>query len=105
MHTLEADIFNLNRKMAEDSLECSCMEEMLADAKQTSRISSSSARYEQTVERDTELSNMQRSHNEELQRQRAFQDYRLNELRMQVADLRAQLAQAQRDRDHETSQV
>ncbi|XP_037528608.1 chromosome partition protein Smc-like [Rhipicephalus sanguineus] len=60
LHILEAQIFNMNRKMAEDSLD-----------------------------------------HEELQRQRAFQDSQLDELRMQAAVFHAQLAQAQQDRDRE----
>uniref|UniRef100_L7M2C2 Golgin subfamily A member 1 n=1 Tax=Rhipicephalus pulchellus TaxID=72859 RepID=L7M2C2_RHIPC len=107
INNLEAQIFNLNQKMAEDSQECSHMEKLLADAQQRLKDQQQQcAKFEgQLLERDAELANMRRSHEEELQRQRALQDSQLDELRMQAADLRAQLTQAQRDRDREASQA
>uniref|UniRef100_A0A131XEM0 Golgin subfamily A member 1 n=1 Tax=Hyalomma excavatum TaxID=257692 RepID=A0A131XEM0_9ACAR len=107
INNLEAQIFNLNQKMAEDSQECSRMEKLLVDALQRLKEQQQQcAKFEeQLLERDTELANMRRSHEEELQRQRALQDSQLDELRMQAADLRAQLTQAQRDRDREASQA
>ncbi|XP_037515541.1 golgin subfamily A member 1 isoform X2 [Rhipicephalus sanguineus] len=107
INNLEAQIFNLNQKMAEDSQECSRMEKLLADAQQRLKEQQQQcAKFEeQLLERDTELANMRRSHEEELQRQRALQDSQLDELRLQAADLRAQLTQAQRDRDREASQA
>lgn len=57
------------------------------------------------LDRDTALSNMQHSHKEELKHQRALQDSLLDELQMQAADLHAQLALAQQDRDQEASQA
>ncbi|XP_037520767.1 CAP-Gly domain-containing linker protein 1-like [Rhipicephalus sanguineus] len=105
IHTLEAQIFNLNRKVTEDSLEYSRMERLLADAQQRFKDQQQQcAKFEgQLLERDTQLANMRHSHQEQLQRQRALQDSQLDELRMQAADLRAQLTQAQQDRDREAS--
>lgn len=107
INNLEAQIFNLNQKMAEDSQECSRMEKLLAEAQQRLKDQQQQCAKleEQLLARDTEMANMRRSHEEELQRQRALQDSQLDELRMQAADLRAQLTQAQRDRDRETSQA
>uniref|UniRef100_A0A131YEN1 Golgin subfamily A member 1 n=1 Tax=Rhipicephalus appendiculatus TaxID=34631 RepID=A0A131YEN1_RHIAP len=107
INNLEAQIFNLNQKMAEDSQECSRMEKLLAEAQQCLKDQQQQcAKFEgQLLERDTELASMRRSHEEELQRQHALQDSQLDELRMQAADLRAQLTQAQRDRDREASQA
>lgn len=107
INNLEAQIFNLNQKMAEDSQECSRMEKLLAEAQQRLKDQQQQCTKleEQLLARDTEMANMRRSHEEELQRQRALQDSQLDELRMQAADLRAQLTQAQRDRDRETSQA
>uniref|UniRef100_A0A224YNW7 Golgin subfamily A member 1 n=1 Tax=Rhipicephalus zambeziensis TaxID=60191 RepID=A0A224YNW7_9ACAR len=107
INNLEAQIFNLNQKMAEDSQECSRMEKLLAEAQKCLKDQQQQcAKFEgQLLERDTELASMRRSHEEELQRQHALQDSQLDELRMQAADLRAQLTQAQRDRDREASQA
>ncbi|XP_049272054.1 centrosomal protein of 112 kDa-like [Rhipicephalus sanguineus] len=107
IQTLEAQIFNMDRKVAEDSLEYSRMERLLADAQQCLKDQQHQcAKFEeQLLERDTQLANMRRSHEEELQRQRALQDSQLDELRTQAAVLRAQLAQAQQDRDREASQA
>lgn len=107
INNLEAQIFNLNQKMAEDSQECSRMEKLLAEAQQRLKDQQQQCAKleEQLLARDAEMANMRRSHEEELQRQRALQDSQLDELRMQAADLRAQLTQAQRDRDRETSQA
>lgn len=76
------------------------MERLLADDQQRLKDQQQQcAKFEeQLLERDTQLANMRCSHEEELQRQRALQDSQLNELRMQAAVLRAQLAQAQQDR-------
>ncbi|XP_070385566.1 golgin subfamily A member 1-like isoform X6 [Dermacentor albipictus] len=107
INNLEAQIFNLNEKMAEDSQEYSRMEKLLAEAQQLLKDQQQQRAKleEQLLARDTEMAKMRRSHEEELQRQRALQDSQLDELRMQAADLRAQLTQAQRDRDRETSQA
>ncbi|XP_037521526.1 tropomyosin-1-like [Rhipicephalus sanguineus] len=107
VNTLEAQVFNLDRRVAADSLECSRMERLLADAQQRLKNQQQQrAKFEeQLLERDTELANVRRSHEEELQRQRALQDYRLDELRMQAADPRAQLSQAQEDCDREFSRA
>ncbi|XP_075534124.1 golgin subfamily A member 1-like isoform X3 [Dermacentor variabilis] len=107
IQSLVEEIFNLNQKMAEDSQECSRMEKLLAEAQQRLKDQQQQCAKleEQLLARDTEMANMRRSHEEELQRQRALQDSQLDELRMQAADLRAQLTQAQRDRDRETSQA
>ncbi|XP_037523547.1 dynactin subunit 1-like [Rhipicephalus sanguineus] len=108
VNTLEAQVFNLNRRVAADSLECSRMESLFADAQQRLKNQQQQQRAkfeEQLLERDTELANVRRSHEEELQRQRALQDYRLDELRMQAADPRAQLSQAQEDCDREFSRA
>ncbi|XP_037502994.1 hyaluronan mediated motility receptor-like [Rhipicephalus sanguineus] len=107
IQTLEAQIFNMDRKVADDSLEYSRMERLLADAQQCLKDQQHQcAKFEeQLLERDTQLANMRRSHEEELQQQRALQYSQLDELRMQAAVLRAQLAQAQQDRDREASQA
>ncbi|XP_037501406.1 coiled-coil domain-containing protein 88B-like [Rhipicephalus sanguineus] len=107
LHIFEAQIFNMNRKMAEDSLQYSRMERLLADAQQRLMDQQHQcAKFEeQSLERDTQLANMRRSHEEELQRQRALQDSQMDELRIQAALLHAQLAQAQQDRDREASQA
>ncbi|XP_037518105.1 trichohyalin-like [Rhipicephalus sanguineus] len=107
IQTLEAQIFNMDRKVAEDSLEYSRMERLLADAQQCLKDQQHQcAKFEeQLLERYTQLAHMRRSHEEELQRRRALQDSELDELRMQAAVLRAQLAQAQQDRDREASQA
>lgn len=107
INNLEAQIFNLNQKMAEDSQECSHMEKLLADAQQRLKDQQQQcAKFEeQLLDRDTELANMRCHYEEEFLRQRALQDCQLDELRMQAADLRAQLTQAQRDRDQEAIQA
>ncbi|XP_077506677.1 golgin subfamily A member 1-like isoform X2 [Amblyomma americanum] len=107
INNLEAQIFNLNQKMAEDSQECSRMEKLLADAQQRLRDQQqvSSQLEAQLATADAQLSSMRRSHAEELERQRSLQDAQLDELRLQAADLRAQLSQAQRERDREASRA
>uniref|UniRef100_A0A1E1X5X7 Golgin subfamily A member 1 n=1 Tax=Amblyomma aureolatum TaxID=187763 RepID=A0A1E1X5X7_9ACAR len=107
INNLEAQIFNLNQKMAEDSQECSRMDKLLADAQQRLRDQQQlcSQLEAQLATSDAQLASMRRSHAEELERQRSLQDAQLDELRLQAADLRAQLSQAQRERDREASQA
>ncbi|KAH8034520.1 hypothetical protein HPB51_025250 [Rhipicephalus microplus] len=59
----------------------------------------------QLLERDTELAKMRCSHEEELQRQCAFQESQLDELQMQAADLHAQITEAQQDCHRDASQA
>ncbi|XP_037526191.1 uncharacterized protein alr4393-like [Rhipicephalus sanguineus] len=89
--TLEKQLEQQLDEVAADSLECSRMERLFADAQQ--RLKDQQQQYanfeEQLLERDTELTN----------------EYQLDELRMQAADLRAQLSQAQQDCDRQFSRA
>lgn len=107
INNLETQIFNLNQKMAEDAQECSGLERQLEEA--MLKLKTSEQRCwtleEQLQQKATELAALQQSKEEELKRQRTQQDAQLDELRLQVAALRSDLSQAQRDRDKEVQEA
>ncbi|KAH8008882.1 hypothetical protein HPB51_006904 [Rhipicephalus microplus] len=82
-------------------------EELLADAQHRLRDQhQQSVQFEmQLLDRDTELANMWSSNEEEFQRQRAFQESELDDVRMQAVDLRAKTTQVQRDHHRDATQV
>ncbi|XP_064457538.1 golgin subfamily A member 1-like isoform X3 [Ornithodoros turicata] len=101
INSLEAQILNLNHKMADDGQECSRLEHALAAAEQKIK---EYEEYKWTVEeqlqtKEKQIIALQQTREEELERlQRAHSD-QIEELRSQLAATKGDLVQAHKERD------